>query len=69
MEHLNPGKISSRAWFKDYVKAIWLQPYRVPKGYEEMLERGVESLILLGVLEVENDSEWGSSSFAQTKPQ
>ena len=28
----------------------------------------VESLVLLGVLEVENNSEWGSPSFAQPKP-
>ena len=33
-----------------------------------MFKKEVESLVLLGVLGVENDSEWGDPSFAQPKP-
>ena len=33
-----------------------------------MLKKQVEHLVLLGVLEVANDSEWGDPSFAQSKP-
>ena len=33
-----------------------------------MLKKLVERLLLLGVLEVPNDLEWGSPSFAQSKP-
>ena len=32
------------------------------------VQKKVEHLVLLGVLEVANDSEWGASSFAQPKP-
>ena len=40
----------------------------VPKVHEEMFKKEVEYLVLLGVLEVANDSEWGDSYFAQPKP-
>ena len=33
-----------------------------------MFKKEFESLVLLGVIEVVNDSEWGSPSFAQPKP-
>ena len=33
-----------------------------------MIKKEVERLVLLGVLEIENDSEWVSPSFAQPKP-
>ena len=33
-----------------------------------MFKREVEILVLLGFLDVENDSEWGGPSFAQPKP-
>ena len=33
-----------------------------------MFKNEVERLVLLGFLEVANDSEWGSPSFAQPKP-
>ena len=33
-----------------------------------MIKKYIEILSLIGVLEVENDSEWGSLSFAQPKP-
>ena len=32
-----------------------------------MFKKEVDRLVLLGVLELDNDSEWGSQSFAQTK--
>ena len=33
-----------------------------------MFKREFERLVLLGVPEVENDSEWGDPSFAQPQP-
>ena len=33
-----------------------------------MFKNEVECLVLLGVQEVANDSEWGDPSFAQPKP-
>ena len=46
-----------------------MQTYPVPKLHEEMFKKEVGCLVLLGVLEVENDSEWRAPSFAQPKPQ
>ena len=34
-----------------------------------MSKKEVERLVILGVPEVENDSEWGEPSFAQPKPE
>ena len=45
-----------------------LRPYPVPKVHEEMLKKEVERLVLLGVLEVANDSGWVYPYFAQPKP-
>ena len=53
---------------KDDTKQIFSQPYPVPKLHEENFKKEVERLVLLGVLEVRNDSEWEHPSFAQTKP-
>ena len=53
---------------KENLKLICLQPYPVPKVHEEMFKNDVERLVLIGVLEVENYSEWGDLSFAQPKP-
>ena len=56
MEHLAHRKISSRLLVKYYAKPICLRPYPVPNIHEEMFKNKVESLVLLGVLEVSNDS-------------
>ena len=53
---------------KKDAKPICSQPYPVPKVDEEIFKKEVERLVLLGVLEVENDSEWGSPYFAQPEP-
>ena len=37
----------------------------VPKLHGEMFKKEVERLVLLGVPEIANDSEWGAPSFAQ----
>ena len=49
-------------------KPVFSRPYPVPKAHEEIFKKEVEHLVLLGVLEVANYSEWGSQSFAQPKP-
>ena len=43
------------------------QPYPVPKVYETMFKKEAKILVSLGVLEEENDSEWGVPSFLQPK--
>ena len=53
---------------KEDAKPIYLRPYPVPKAYEEMFKKEVECLVLIGVIEVANDSEWGSPYFAHHKP-
>ena len=53
---------------KEDADPIFLRPYPVPKVHKEMLKKEVERLVLLEVLEVANDSEWGTPSFAQPKP-
>ena len=45
-----------------------MQLYPVPKVHEEIFKKDVERLFILGLLEVANDSEWGSPYFTQTKP-
>ena len=52
---------------KEDAKPILLRPYPEPKVHKEMFKKQVERLVLLGVLEVANDSEWGAPSFAQPK--
>ena len=46
------------------MKPILSRPYPVPKVYEEIFKKEVERLVLLGVLGVANDSEWGAPYFA-----
>ena len=50
---------------KEGVKPICSRPYPVAKVHEEMFKKEVEHLVLLGVLEVANDSEWGDPSLEQ----
>ena len=52
---------------KDDVKPVWLQPYPVPSLHEEMFRKKVKRLVILGVLEEANDSEWGAPLFDQPK--
>ena len=42
---------------KDTANPIFSRPYPVPKVHKELLKKEVERLVLLGVLEVANDSE------------
>ena len=49
-------------------KTIYSEPYPVPKVHEKMFKKEVERLVLLVLLNVANDSEWGDQSFAQPKP-
>ena len=53
---------------KEDAKPIRLQPYTVPKLNKETFKKEVERLVLLGVLEVSNYSEWVAPSFAQHRP-
>ena len=53
---------------KEYANPICSQPYPVTKAHEEIPKKEVARLVLLGVLKVANDSEWGDPSFAQPKP-
>ena len=53
---------------KKGVKLICSKPYPVPKIHEEMFKKEVESLVLLGEIEISNNSEWGVLSFALPKP-
>ena len=47
---------------------IWLRPYPVSKEHTEMLKKEVERLVLIGALEIANESEQGAPSFEQPKP-
>ena len=53
---------------KEDENPIFSRLYPVPKVHEEIFKKEVEHLVILGLLEVSNDSEWGSPSFAETKP-
>ena len=44
------------------------RPHPVTKVHKEMLKKEVEYLFLLGVIERENNLEWGYLSFIQIKP-
>ena len=52
---------------KDDVNPVCLRPYPVPRFNEAMFRKESDIIVKLGVLEKENDSEWGSLSFAQPK--
>ena len=70
MEHLAPGKqIQYTSSLKNDAKTICSLPYLVPKVHEEIFKKEVEHLVLLGVLKVANDPEWGAPYFAQPKPE
>ena len=43
-------------------------PYPVPMVQKDMFKQEVEHLVILGVLELPNDSEWVAPSFAKPKP-
>ena len=43
-------------------------PYLVQTVHKESFKKEFEILVLLGVLEKANNSEWGSQSFTQSKP-
>ena len=43
-------------------------PYPVPKVHKEMFKQEVENLVILGVLDLANDSEWLAPSFVKPKP-
>ena len=68
MEHLVPGKIYSRIQIKRGCEANFLWSYPSPKVHKKVFKKEFESLVLLGVIEVVNDSEWGYPYFAQPKP-
>ena len=53
---------------KEESKPICSLPYPLPKVQEEMLKNEVGRLVLLVFLEVANDSEQRSLSFAEPKP-
>ena len=53
---------------KEDANPICSWPYPVLKVHKEMFKKEVERLVLLGVLEVGNYSEWVDPSFAQTQP-
>ena len=52
---------------KEDARPVCSRPYPVPKLHAEISKKDVERLVLLGVHNVENDSEWGAPSFAQPK--
>ena len=52
---------------KQDAKPICSRPYSVTKVHNEMFKKEAKRLVLLGVVEVANDSEWGSPYFAQPK--
>ena len=64
----NPKKHPMEFEVKEDANTVWSRPYPVQKVCGEMLKKEVEWLVLIGVLEVANDSEWVSLSFAQPKP-
>ena len=53
---------------KEYKKPVCSWPYLVTKVHEEMFKKEVECLVILGVLDLEHNSEWRAPSFAQPKP-
>ena len=52
---------------KEDTDPIFLRPYPVPKVHKEMFKNEVEHLVLVGVLEMANASEWGAPPFPQSK--
>ena len=52
---------------RDDAKPVCSQPYPVPRVHKSIFRKEVGRLVNLGVLEEENDSEWGAPSFSQPK--
>ena len=52
---------------KDKAKPVCSRPYTVPRVHKAMLKKEFKRLVILGVIEEANDSEWGAPSFAQPK--
>ena len=53
---------------KDNVKPICLITCPVPKIHKEIHKKEVKRLVLLGLIENSNKSEWGAPYFAPSKP-
>ena len=53
---------------KQDANPICSRPYPLLKVHEEIFKNEVERLVILVVIEVANDLEWGAPSFAQPKP-
>ena len=53
---------------KDYDMPTCSLQYPVPKVQKIMFKQEVENLVVLGVLQLENESEWVAPSFAKPKP-
>ena len=53
--------------FRDNANPVCSRPYPVPRVHKAMFRKEVEILVNLGVLEKENNSEWGATYFAQPK--
>ena len=49
---------------KQDAEPISSRTYPLPKVHKEIFKKEVERLVMLRVLEVANDSEWGAPSFA-----
>ena len=54
---------------KDNAKPVCSHNYPIPMLCETMFRKEVKILVNLGVLEEENDSEWGAPSLSQQNPQ
>ena len=65
MEHLAPGNRYLQLRIKRGCEANMLSNISSTKVHKEMLKKEVECLVLLGVLELANDSEWGDPYFVQ----
>ena len=57
MEHLAPGKRSSRLWIKRRCESDMFETISSTKGTRGNIQNEVEHLVLLGVLEISNYSE------------
>ena len=48
-------------------KPVYSRLCPVPKVHKEIFNKEMECLVLMGVIEKENESEWGAPYFDQTK--
>ena len=51
----------------DDAEPVCSRPYPVTRVHKEIFIKKVERILKLGVLEEENDSEWGATFFAHPK--